>query len=81
MIALAQPVVRVAPQTLGTLAQAVVAAAKAEQDYYAGTIDSRSLRDLELFAARIAAEQDLAAALTAQGVTPEQAGMMAEALS
>lgn len=81
MIALAQPAVRVAPLSLGDLAQAVMAAAKAEQAYYEGDIDSRSLRDLELFAARMAAEQDLAAALTVQGVAPEQARMMAEALA
>lgn len=81
MIALAQPAVRVAPKTLGDLAQAVTTAAAAEQAYYEGSYDSRSLRDLELFAARIAAEQDLAAALIAQGVAPEQARLMSEALS
>lgn len=81
MIALAQPAVRIAPLSLGDLAQNVATAAKAEQDYYAGRYDSRSLRDLKLFAARIAAEQDLAAALIAQGIAPEQARMMAEALA
>jgi hypothetical protein len=71
----------VAAQTLGDLAKAVVDATAAEQAYYEGQIDSRSLRDLELFAARIGAERDLAAALVALGVTPEQARRMAEALA
>jgi hypothetical protein len=81
MIALAQPAVRVAPRALGELARAVAAAAKAERAYYDGPIDPDCLDDLELFAARIDAEQSLTAALIAHGVAPEYARIMAEALA
>lgn len=81
MIALAQPAVRLAPLSLGELARAVAAAAKAEQAFYDFPERAEDHREFELFAARIAAEQDLAAALIAQGIDPKQARSMAEALA
>lgn len=81
MSAVAFSLPAVTPAGLGELVQAVIDAANAERAYYEGRIDPRSLRDLELFAAKIAAEADLAARLSALGVSPRHARTMAEALS
>jgi hypothetical protein len=71
------------PASLGTLAQAVADASKAERDYYDAPFDADAddLRDITLFNARKDAELALAAALVMQGVAPALARIMAEALA